>query len=110
MQVALVDMQRRVQSRVPLPWIQVDENWLRAQQAAGRVVNEAMDGPEKRGEGLSRAGGSGNQGIAADGDLLPPGLLRQRRAREGVREPPSDQRLERHRFHGSLVAHSRGLM
>jgi hypothetical protein len=35
MQIALVDMQRRVQSRVPLPWIQADPDWLRSQQTAG---------------------------------------------------------------------------
>ena len=34
MQLALVDMQRRVQSRVPLPWIQIDADWVRAQRAA----------------------------------------------------------------------------
>jgi hypothetical protein len=45
MQVALVDMQRRVQSRVPLPWIQVDENWLRAQQTAGRPMVRFSDIP-----------------------------------------------------------------
>jgi hypothetical protein len=45
MQVALVDMQRRVQSRVPLPWIQVDETWLRAQQAAGRPMVRFSDIP-----------------------------------------------------------------
>lgn len=38
MQIALTQMQRRVQSRVPLPWIQVDPEWLRAQQAAGRPL------------------------------------------------------------------------
>ena len=38
MQIALAEMQRRVQSRVPLPWIQVDPEWLRAQQAAGRPL------------------------------------------------------------------------
>ena len=38
MQIALVEVQRRVQSRVPLPWIQVDPEWLRAQQAAGRPL------------------------------------------------------------------------
>ncbi len=31
MQLALVDMQRRVQGRVPLPWIDVDPEWLKAQ-------------------------------------------------------------------------------
>lgn len=38
MQIALAEMQRRVQSRVPLPWIQVDPEWVRAQQAAGRPL------------------------------------------------------------------------
>jgi hypothetical protein len=45
MQIALVDMQRRVQSRVPLPWIQVDPEWLRAQQAAGRPAVRFSDIP-----------------------------------------------------------------
>jgi hypothetical protein len=38
MQIALVDVQRRVQSRVPLPWMQVDPEWLKTQQAAGRPL------------------------------------------------------------------------
>ncbi len=45
MQLALVEMQRRVQSRVPLPWIQVDPHWLRAQQAAGRPLVRFSDIP-----------------------------------------------------------------
>jgi Protein involved in formate dehydrogenase formation len=45
MQIALVDMQRRVQSRVPLPWIQVDPEWHRAQQAAGRPLIRFKDIP-----------------------------------------------------------------
>ena len=45
MQIALVEMQRRVQSRVPLPWIQVDPEWLRAQQAAGRPLVRFTDIP-----------------------------------------------------------------
>lgn len=45
MQVALVEMQRRVQSRVPLPWIQVDGEWLKAQQAAGRPIVRFTDIP-----------------------------------------------------------------
>jgi hypothetical protein len=45
MQIALVDMQRRVQSRVPLPWIQADADWLRAQQAAGRPLVRFGDIP-----------------------------------------------------------------
>ena len=45
MQIALAEMQRRVQSRVPLPWIQVDPEWLRAQQAAGRPLVRFRDIP-----------------------------------------------------------------
>src|SRR6185295_17034077 len=45
MQIALVDMQRRVQGRVPLPWIQVAPDWLRAQQAAGRPLVRFRDIP-----------------------------------------------------------------
>jgi FdhE protein len=45
MQVALVDVQRRVQSRVPLPWIQVDSEWMRKQQAAGRPIVRFTDIP-----------------------------------------------------------------
>ena len=45
MQIALVDMQRRVQGRVPLPWIQVDPEWLKAQQAAGRPLVRFRDIP-----------------------------------------------------------------
>ena len=45
MQLALVEMQRRVQSRVPLPWIQVDPEWLKTQQAAGRPLVRFTDIP-----------------------------------------------------------------
>jgi hypothetical protein len=45
MQIDLVDMQRRVQSRVPLPWIQPDPQWLAAQQAAGRPAVRFGDIP-----------------------------------------------------------------
>lgn len=45
MQIALVDMQRRVQSRVPLPWIQVDPEWQKAQQTAGRPLVRFTDIP-----------------------------------------------------------------
>jgi len=45
LQLALVDMQRRVQARVPLPWIQVDPAWLEAQQAAGRPIVRFGDIP-----------------------------------------------------------------
>jgi FdhE protein len=45
MQVALVEMQRRVQARVPLPWIQTDPAWLRTQYAAGRPAVRFKDIP-----------------------------------------------------------------
>jgi formate dehydrogenase formation protein len=45
MQIALVDMQRRVQSRVPLPWLQVDPEWQKAQQAGGRPLVRFKDIP-----------------------------------------------------------------
>ena len=45
MQIALVEMQRRVQARVPLPWIQVDGEWIRRQRAAGRPIVRFADIP-----------------------------------------------------------------
>ena len=45
MQLALVEMQRRVQSRVPLPWISADDGWLREQQSAGRALVRFGDIP-----------------------------------------------------------------
>ncbi|HEV3140694.1 MAG TPA: formate dehydrogenase accessory protein FdhE [Vicinamibacterales bacterium] len=45
MQLALVEMQRRVQGRVPLPWIDVDPEWLRAQQSAGKPLIRFRDIP-----------------------------------------------------------------
>jgi Protein involved in formate dehydrogenase formation len=45
MQVALVEMQRRVQGRVPLPWIQPDPAWVTVQQRAGRPLVRFQDIP-----------------------------------------------------------------
>jgi Protein involved in formate dehydrogenase formation len=45
MQVALLGIQRRVQSRVPLPWIQADPEWLRSQYSVGRAVVRFADIP-----------------------------------------------------------------
>lgn len=45
MQIALIEMQRRVQSRVPLPWLHADTEWLRAQHAAGRPLVRFADIP-----------------------------------------------------------------
>jgi len=38
LQVALIELQRRVQARVPVPWIEFAPDWLKAQQAAGRPL------------------------------------------------------------------------
>ena len=45
MQLALVEMQRRVQSRVPLPWISADDEWLKAEENAGRALVRFGDIP-----------------------------------------------------------------
>ena len=45
MQLALVEMQRRVQGRVPLPRIALDPVWARAQQAGGRPLVRFADIP-----------------------------------------------------------------
>jgi hypothetical protein len=45
MQLELVQVQRRVQARVPLPWIQPDPTWLASQQAAGRPAVRFGDIP-----------------------------------------------------------------
>jgi hypothetical protein len=45
MQIELVDMQRRIQARVPLPWIQPEKDWLAAQQRTGRPVVRFEDIP-----------------------------------------------------------------
>lgn len=45
MQIALVQIQRRVQSRVPLPRLQPDPAWLASQQQAGRPAVRFSDIP-----------------------------------------------------------------
>ncbi len=45
MQVALVEVQRRIQARVPLPRIQPDPAWLATQQQAGRPAVHFSDIP-----------------------------------------------------------------
>jgi hypothetical protein len=45
LQLAIVEMHRRVQGRVPLPWIQADASWLQSQQAAGRPLVRFGDIP-----------------------------------------------------------------
>jgi hypothetical protein len=45
MQLAILTVQRRVQARVPLPWIRVDDAWVRQQQKAGRPIVRFSDIP-----------------------------------------------------------------
>jgi hypothetical protein len=45
MQIALVDVQRRIQARVPLPRLQPDPAWLRTQQEAARPAIRFSDIP-----------------------------------------------------------------
>lgn len=45
MQIELIDAQKRVQARVPLPWIQPDPAWVAAQQAEGRPIVRFADIP-----------------------------------------------------------------
>ncbi len=45
LQLALVDLQRRVQGRVPVPWIETDPDWLRRQHALGRPLLRFKDIP-----------------------------------------------------------------
>src|SRR5262245_13613051 len=45
MQVELAEVQRRIQGRVPLPWIQSDPAWLTAQQRAGCPIVRFTDVP-----------------------------------------------------------------
>jgi len=45
MQIALIEVQRRVQSRVPLPWIQPAPDWIQQQQINGRPLVRFGDIP-----------------------------------------------------------------
>src|SRR4029450_1311638 len=105
MQIALVDMQRRVQGRVPLPWSQVDPEWRRAQQAAGRPLVRFRDIPLEwsdfrltfrqtadilqRFDALERAAHQKIVAIGRDGNALEPLVSAWYEATSGV-EPGSD--------------------
>jgi hypothetical protein len=88
MQLELVEMQRRVQGRVPLPWIQPDPEWLSAQQSAGRPAVRFGDIPLDwtdfrlafrqtadilhRYESVDRTAHQQMQALSRDGNALPP--------------------------------------
>ena len=107
MQIALVDMQRRVQGRVPLPRIAIEPAWARAQQAAGRPLVRFADIPLEwsdfrltlrqtadillRFEALERADHARIVALGRDGNALEPLVSAWYNASSGV-EPGADPR------------------
>ena len=107
MQVALVDMQRRVQGRVPLPWIQPDPAWVATQRQAGRPLVRFEDIPLEwsdfrltfrqtadillRFEALDRVDYDAIVALGRDGDALQPVVSQwyevSSGARDGARTP-----------------------
>ena len=45
MQIALVDMERRMRTRLTLPWISAEDRWLQEQEKAGRALVRFGDIP-----------------------------------------------------------------
>src|SRR5439155_17102429 len=102
LQLTLIEMQRRVQGRVPLPWIQVDPEWLRAQHAAGRPAVHFRDIPIAwsdfrltfrqtadilhRFEAIERHDYQKIVGLGRDGNLLEPIVAAWYNATSGVED------------------------
>jgi FdhE protein len=100
MQLALVDMQRRVQGRVPLPWIQPEPAWVASQQAAGRPLVRFRDIPLdwsdfrltfrqtadilRRHDALERADYDAIVALGREGNALEPIVLNWYEATSGV--------------------------
>ncbi len=88
MQIALIELQRRVQARVPMPWIEVDAEWLKRQHELGRPLLRFKDIPLdwtdvrlmfrqtadilRRFDTLENADYTAIQGIAHSGHVLEP--------------------------------------
>ena len=105
LQIALVDMQRRVQGRVPLPWIQPDPAWVAAQQAAGRPLVRFRDIPIEwsdfrltlrqtadillRFEALERSDYNAIVALARDGNTLEPVVTEWYERTSGVDAGPT---------------------
>ena len=108
MQVALVDMQRRVQGRVPLPWIQPDPEWVASQRLAGRPLVRFEDIPLEwsdfrltfrqtadillRFDALERADYNAIVAIGRDGDALQPIVSQWYTVSAGFETSPSKPR------------------
>ena len=107
MQLALVEMQRRVQGRVPLPRIALDPVWAKEQQAGGRPLVRFGDIPLEwsdfrltlrqtadilmRFEALERADYERILSLGRDGNALEPLVAHWYNASSGV-EPGSEAR------------------
>ena len=107
LQLALVDMQRRVQSRVPLPWIQPDPTWVTAQQEAGRPLVRFSDIPLEwsdfrltfrqtadillRFEALDRADYDAIVALAREGNTLEPVVVDWYQKTSGVDGAPRER-------------------
>jgi hypothetical protein len=105
MQIALVEVQRRVQGRVPLPRLQPDANWLAAQQQAGRPAVRFADIPLDwsdfrltlrqtadvlhRFHHIDRAEHDQVQMLAREGNALEPLVTNWYLATSGVEPPPT---------------------
>ena len=103
MQLALVEMQRRVQSRVPLPWSSADDAWLQAQEKAGRPLVRFGDIPLEwsdfrltfrqtadillRFEALDAADHQAIVALSRDGNTLEPVVAQWYAATSGGGEP-----------------------
>src|SRR5690349_4669536 len=109
MQIELVEMLRRVQSRVPLPWIQTDPQWVTAQQAAGRPMVRFSDIPLDwtdfrltlrqtadilhRFEALERVEHQQILALGRDGNSLEPLVSQWYSASSGVEDGAARQRM-----------------
>ncbi|HUR32186.1 MAG TPA: formate dehydrogenase accessory protein FdhE [Vicinamibacterales bacterium] len=109
MQVALVDIQRRVQGRVPLPRLQPDATWLAAQQESGRPAVRFDDIPLDwsdfrltlrqtadvlyRFRHIERADLDQVQTLTREGNALEPLVTNWYLATSGVEPPPAPPRL-----------------
>jgi hypothetical protein len=109
MQLALIAVQRRVQARVPLPWIQADADWLAAQRRAGRAAVRFGDIPLDwsdfrltlrqtadilfRHDSLDQPDHQKILNLARDGNALPPIVTQWYAATSGAEDANPHQRL-----------------
>jgi hypothetical protein len=109
MQLELVEVQRRVQARVPLPWIQPAPGWLAARQRAGyaavRFVDIPLDWSDfrlslrqtadilHRHEAMERADHERILALSRDGNALEPLVIQWYNATSRSEESNPDLRL-----------------